>query len=652
MKRLALLLLFTMLVSCFSLTSCQMAEADIGWLIDFEEEGGEDEGIFGETQKNGVYTVTFDFGYDGKIYTADSSDYLVTTIDDPAREGYVFLGWSYITEEGAEYSWDFENNRVTSDMTLTAKWIQDPNYDGYIYDWAPTDIIVSLTNHSNSSYLTSGCKRYYAGQDTAAFMEIDTSVRSRNQSSTTFTGVKAKYQYVEDSESKGWGANVNDMVAGVNSGSQSVPDIYCNFACDMVSASVRGCFANLLATDYEAGNHFGFVAPDYESSNGDYFDPESGEGYLYDYMRSLSLTPNYKLYLVASDYTADVLRSFAVMPVNVDLMNSIPVNDFYAGDRDYDDDCDIEDFYDLVWDGEWNYTALASYCNAVFQPGSDISKPETDLSDNIVGLALAKGSEKTALGLTYSYYTGLYSDPMTLDYGFSSNNGSLDGLVTAIGNLLMENESKGICVVDKVEGQEVVPSANTEIEAIRSRFATSNVLFGGITLLGDLEDSVYSAMNRNGQGFGIVPVPTHVSSGEYRTVVNPAAKVMGISAASEKFSQCSAFLDYQSRNSAWFIDQYADTHLTANVGLLSSDLNAKMLTFIRNHTVGNIDKTLDDLVADFECVFNIDSTQMIHGYLMSNGYKVTSLTPYFDAVSSTKSDYLQLVLETWDMLDD
>ena len=38
----------------------------------------------------------------------------------PSKEGYIFEGW-YLNEE----KWDFENNKVTANITLTAKWTEE-----------------------------------------------------------------------------------------------------------------------------------------------------------------------------------------------------------------------------------------------------------------------------------------------------------------------------------------------------------------------------------------------------------------------------------------------------------------------------------------------------------------------------------------------
>ena len=524
----------------------------------------------------------------------------------------------------------------------------------YDVTWQKTDLVVKLTNHSNSSELTSGCKRYYAGQDTSAFQEIDSNIKTRNQLAQTAANVKLKYEYIEDSESKGWGANINDMVGDVNSGSQNLPDIYCNFAYDMTCAALRGCFSNLLKTDYANGNHFRFVDSDYKKVVGpeDYFNSKAGEGYFYQYMRSLSLTPDTKLYCLASNYTIDVMRAFLVMPVNVEIMNGVSVNDSYAGDRDNDSDHDIEDFYDLVWDGEWNYTALASYCNAVFQSGGDTSKPETDLSDNRVGLALGRGSGLTPSALLYTSSVVIFQQNADGSYSYPAENKGLNDFATALNDLVSNNASKGICVVDKAAGTAVVPTAKTELDAIRNRFATNNVLFGGTIMVGSLEDSVYQAMKNNGQGFGIVPVPVYKAGDEYKTLVHNIARIMAISKATSNFAQCSAFLDYQSRTSAEILEDYYGHQLTAAVGGVAGEQNSKMLTYIRNHVNNCFDKTFEDAISQKAGDTDANASQTrFHGALMNADYKVSSFSTLYNTVVGDKSKHLASVWADWQKLD-
>ncbi len=66
-----------------------------------------------------LYTVSFDCNGGTEIapmqVTAGSK---ITRPEDPERENYVFNGWA---KNGVD--WDFESDKVTSDMTLKAKWI-------------------------------------------------------------------------------------------------------------------------------------------------------------------------------------------------------------------------------------------------------------------------------------------------------------------------------------------------------------------------------------------------------------------------------------------------------------------------------------------------------------------------------------------------
>ena len=69
------------------------------------------------------YTVTFSPGYDGgrsKTQTVEKKD-TVSVPDDIYRPGYIFTGWWY-KDEGGWRIWDFENDKVYEDITLTARW--------------------------------------------------------------------------------------------------------------------------------------------------------------------------------------------------------------------------------------------------------------------------------------------------------------------------------------------------------------------------------------------------------------------------------------------------------------------------------------------------------------------------------------------------
>ena len=73
----------------------------------------------------GKHTVTFNYGVDGNgdgevdVVTVEVGDgsLLEEPTDVPTREGYTFVGWG--TDDGM---WNFEEDTVTSDLTLNARW--------------------------------------------------------------------------------------------------------------------------------------------------------------------------------------------------------------------------------------------------------------------------------------------------------------------------------------------------------------------------------------------------------------------------------------------------------------------------------------------------------------------------------------------------
>ena len=73
----------------------------------------------------GKHTVTFNYGVDGNgdgevdVVTVEVGDgsLLEEPTDVPTRDGYTFVGWG--TDNGM---WNFEEDTVTSDITLNARW--------------------------------------------------------------------------------------------------------------------------------------------------------------------------------------------------------------------------------------------------------------------------------------------------------------------------------------------------------------------------------------------------------------------------------------------------------------------------------------------------------------------------------------------------
>ena len=551
---------------------------------------------------------------------------------------------------------------VTVTLVLVLGGNGNGNGDGgdgsYDYTWSKTELLLEMNAHNAGGELQSGVRRYYAGADSYAVDDIDDAIRQRNKNAASNTNVKPKYTYLADGvKEHGWGANVGRIQQLTNVGGSNCPDIFVNHAYDLTCAQIRGCFANLLDKSWELGNHFYFANNEIPETE-DYFDSEAGKGYFYEYMKSLSLTPDTKIYCLGSNYCIDLVRAFLVIPVNVDLMNSINTTEVLtglAGDRDGDGDHDIVDFYELVWNNEWTYNALAAYCNIVFRAGNGEDEASTDFGDEVVGFILGTNSGLTGAAMLYTTSVKIINyNETTQKYEYPETNADLTAFAEALSDLMTENSSKGICTVDRGIVNKYDSAASSELIGIRHKFANNGVLFGGTIMVGSLEDADYQAM-RDGSGFGVVPVPLYKPYEEntnfYQTLVHNMARIVAVSACSTEKSQASAFLDYMSRNSADILEEYYTVQLAAKVGGVAGENNVKMLTYIRNHVRTCFDKTFEDAIADY--MLETDSGaygKRWHYMLQTNKFSMPGISTQYYAYYLEKQKNLDTIYDQWNSL--
>lgn len=534
------------------------------------------------------------------------------------------------------------------------------------YTWAKdTEIIVQLGMNSSSGELSSGCRRYYAGGDNTASQPVDKAVKDRNKAAKTYSKVDVKYAYVgtaDDSSDYGWTSAAGQILGQATSTASSTsPDIYINFAYSLTCAQIRGAFANLLSTDtedYKYGNHFSFTKDDYnpEITEDNYFDSNAGGGYFYAYMESLSLTPDSRLYCVGSNYTLDLVRAFYVIPVNVDIMNNITIDAAPAGDMNDDGVHDIKDFYALVNNGQygWDYEALAEYAVAASSDTNEISG--ADVGDDQVGLILGK-SGLTGSGILYSTDVEIFKWNATEGkYAYSATAGKLATLTDSLNTLMTENKN-GICTtnVGELKNESLISGSEGEIAGIRNKFAQGGVLFGGIICVGSLEDQAYQSMRGEGKnGFGVVPVPVFQKGDKYLTSVHNLARIAAIAANSTNKSECSAFLDYQSTNSADILEDYYKNTLTASTGGLAGEENANMLNYIRNHVRNCFDKTFEDAIATYMNEGKNDNNKALHDRwsqkIADKGYAMTDTGTLYLETLNEKQANLNAIYGQWNSL--
>ena len=68
------------------------------------------------------YLITYYYGFDGKYEMHTVKKGYQKNPLEPGRYGYVFDGWYYTDKQGNELPFDFESERVTTDLELTAHW--------------------------------------------------------------------------------------------------------------------------------------------------------------------------------------------------------------------------------------------------------------------------------------------------------------------------------------------------------------------------------------------------------------------------------------------------------------------------------------------------------------------------------------------------
>lgn len=495
------------------------------------------------------------------------------------------------------------------------------------YPWDTDTIIMQLTENTNGQEILSVSKKYLAGDVNAGSDNITESVRKRNALATAKTGISVTYRYYPDTAEYNWGTSIERIQQTNLTGGNDAPDVYCNFVYDMVGASLKECFANLLAngiSETRGTNYFEFLNEDYNPARSD-------RGFMYEYMESLTLAPGKKMYVLASDYFIDMVRAFFCVPVSVKIMedsgaaivaqNEAGLTLYEGGDRNGDGKFDLDDFYKLVKDGEWTYNTLAKFAEAVYKPAAS-NDGTCVIGDDIVGFAMASGG-LSASGLLYTTSVEIIKKESNgqggYEYNYPSDNQDFYAFCDATKKLF--GESKGVCFVSANYSQ----YGDSSLLAIRKRFTENKVLFGDVMLVGALEFDAYQEMKTTG-GFGVVPVPLYRSGStdKYLTQIHNMGSCGGISIITKKFSQCTAFLNYQSTHSEDILNDYYKYKLQYDLSNGSSG-TIEMLQYIRDNVRSSFDKAMEDAIG----VFNTEASKTKwHNVLSTNKFQIDIRAEY------------------------
>ena len=516
--------------------------------------------------------------------------------------------------------------------------------DNYIYPWKKTPIIFESATAYNNHEFSSSAKSYYAGENTTGFASIDADIKKRNEEAMSAANVTVEYTYIEDARNYNAGKNSTRIILKIASGDSDTPDIFSCFEIDMVLVAFRGYFANMLDNNYSLGNHFSFANNEQPSY----------DGYYYEYMQNLTLDPENKIFCLVSDYNTDFVRSFSVIPVNIDMFNSIDktkISEVIGGDRNSDGAIDILDLYELVLNGEWTYDVFASLCSAVYKD-TEGSPSGDDITDRL-GFCLGDYSDTMASALIFSSSVSFVEKDYRGKYAYPAKNNELFDLFVAINDLI---DQPGILSEYRSTFSSVLGcDISLEIIGVRNIFAKNTLLFGGIDYLGSLENDIYKNMESK-DGIGILPIPVYKKGDNYLTYVEGIAPVIAISYTTNNFSQCSLFLDYLSKNSSEIVNKYYENNILPSEELLSCETSLRMFNLIRDRAVGSISKTTERLAFDYmrnDPFYNNYNNRYLYWpiSLSNNRYKFISVKAHYDSIIADKYLILKNINKDWDNIE-
>ena len=523
------------------------------------------------------------------------------------------------------------------DMGGSSGGNETSNYDDIA--WDTTNLIFQMTNNDDSDQNPSGCERYLAGEYEGTDMDdIDDYVLERNVAAYLATKVNVTYNYYEDVTAYDM-SHVGDVIyKNITSGSsKDNPDVYCNFNATMVGLSLKGCFAN-IKSETKGKNYFQF---NYAGYNEDV----DNLGYMYDYMENCTLSMQ-KMYVIASDYFMDLIRAFYIVPVNVKLLESVGME--VTGDLDGDSKFTLEDFYEEIRNKDWDFGLVARYSEKIYDANANNTTGGESIHDRL-GWAISTG------GLSGSGM--LYTTPITIinkipnadgtDYTYSYPTDS-PKLYTLCDNLRTLMAKTGVYAVYNDDNSKVY--GTIQDTAIRNRFCDDKILFGGIVLLGSLEDPSYQTL-KGSSGFGVAPVPFYYeadqdASARYLTGIHNSGRSGAIAVTTSNFSQCTAFIDYQSTHSTDILNEYYDYKLQYQVvNGSNSQGTVEMLQYIRSNVRSNFDKTMEDAVNGYHNAYYDEW----HVIICSSGYNVDIRGSYSE-LYGTKKTRLETVYKVYESL--
>ena len=424
--------------------------------------------------------------------------------------------------------------KETNEPQLTPEADPVDKWEGVSFDGET--IIVNLSTYQPNAAIKVGATnsiKYIAGPDEYTTDAVQNAVFDRNKNVAEKLGLYVTYQecdqYSNDPE--------NTLVVIENfvlADLEDSPDIVSTMSYGVVRAGVKGDLYNALTDKHE-----------------NYLDLSS-IGWYSDYMYDNTLD-NTKVFMLAGDYFIDVLRySFATL-VNLDMYEEV-----FASEGG------TESLFEIIEAGEWTYDEFARCVQMAYVDAGTVGKMDD-------------GDTYGAINDCWWFTRSLLATS-GLDVFETTADGKLQ-YVEDISDL--HNFTDAVMKLASTQGFNYEGQDGSNSYDHMTIFVQGKSLFATDSLVLSMEGAMLQNMDEK---TGLIPFPKYDKEQSYGALVSDNANVGGILYSSDKFTECSAFLqmstELSNNGQGSLIYEYYD--VTLKYKLSNDPKQVAMLEFIRD----------------------------------------------------------------------
>ncbi len=442
--------------------------------------------------------------------------------------------------------------------------------------------------------------QYIQGPDEMTSDSVQNHIYDRNRYVADTIGVEPRYVYTNSD----FDQVLPDIQTKVLAPGKNTPDLYI----DQIYGLLRAQQSGFLKNAYDSGSKVDFTT----------------EGWFTDYMNAFNFASEDKRYILAGDYTMDVILFLNTMGCNLSMFQNV-----------FAKQGGTKLLYDTVEDGNWTLDKMMEWCQAAYADSGKIKGVEDQ--DDQLGYITYNGGTPS-MGWMPALQVNLYQvEEGNYKVFPHSDNRS----ITAIDKILkLMGGTEGVLYGTSIQGL-------NSIAAIREVFVDGSALFISGLLLCTLETIQFQEMEDEK---GIIPYPKLEATDEYSMQTDDCARAAGILISTEKFEETTAWLQAMALSSGEILDEYYNVALKFKYG---TELGTtKMLDKIYDSIDAPHWVTIEAIYSDYGIVFGAGQHPISFWYARAVQLPATNTyVSNYAAVKARLHDALNSFKITFDRLN-